>query len=239
MPICTVSPEVWSRICRLNGKWDTHIHTAFASGDKDITPDLTPAHVIEAAEAIGLEGIVFTDHVRAATTWIDEYLREIHCVAESTRLQVIAGVESKIKLDGSLDIPPECMHGKWWVTASVHTFYGGKEEWIDAIYKVIKMPYVNVLGHLGTQYDGMNSDGINFNLTGDELIGLGRAIANYGKVVEINARHKLPRRSWIKAFRQQGVRFCLASDSHSLSTIGKFSSIQDLVEVAYGYADNW
>lgn len=229
MPLCSLSPEIRSRIISLDGKWDVHIHTHYAPEDKSKTPDLTIAGVIERAESIGLEGIVFAEHVRKSSFWIKEYSEEIDHLAEKTKLFVIKGVESKIKSDLSLDLPKECLDGKWWITGSVHTFKGRKEDWIKAMYQMIGMPFVTTMGHMGTQYDGIQSDEIKFDLSDDELISLARAIVHNRKLVEINAHHKLPRLKWVEIFRREGVEFCLASDSHTLSTIGKFENVKDLL----------
>lgn len=223
MPICKITSEVISQVCSLDNKWDTHIHTVYAADDKDILPDLTPQRVIQEAERIGLRGIVFTDHVRTTTSWINQYVNDIHFAAQRTTVQVIIGVEAKINLDGSVDIPSECINGKWWITASVHSFHGDKKAWLSAIYGVLDLPYVTTLGHLGSLYKQDGATLIDFDITTKELAELGRTIAETGKLVEINARHKLPHQSWINAFRQNGVRFCLGSDSHSLSTVGRFS----------------
>jgi len=230
MPICEMTPGIMTEICTLDGKWDAHIHTVYASGDQDITPDLTPGRVIAEAETIGLRGIVFTDHVRSTTSWINPYLEEIRSAARRTRVRVVPGVETKITPDGSLDIPSECLNGRWWITASVHSFRGGKQEWLSAMHKVLQQPCVTTLGHLGSLYNQDGADVVSFEVAGEELAELGRAIAQAGKLVEINARHKLPRPTWIRVFRQCGVRFCLASDSHSLSTVGRFVSLQGLVD---------
>jgi histidinol phosphatase-like PHP family hydrolase len=116
------------------------------------------------------------------------------------------------------------MDGSWWVTASVHTFEGKKDDWLRAIRSALALPYVTVLGHLGSQYDGKKAFGhVAFTLQNGELLALGKEIARSGKLVEINARHGLPFRWWSQAFRAAGVRFCLSSDSHALATIGHFS----------------
>lgn len=222
MPLRELNTELLDKACLLDRHWDCHIHTRYASGDKDISPDMTPASIVKSAERRGLRGLVFTDHVRASTDWLDEYRREIAEAAGRSPLQVVLGVESKIREDGTLDIPPACMDGTWWVTASVHTFQGGKAEWLRAIRSALALPYVTALGHLGSQYDGKKAFGhIAFTLQDGELLSLGREIAKSGKLVEINARHSLPFRWWLQAFRAASVRFCLSSDSHTLETIGR------------------
>jgi histidinol phosphatase-like PHP family hydrolase len=224
MSIRELNTELLDEVCLPDRRWDCHVHTRYASGDKDISPDMTPANILAAAERRGLRGLVFTDHVRASTEWLDKYRQEIAEAARHSPSQAVLGVEGKIREDGTLDIPPACTDGSWWVTASVHTFEGGKDAWLRAIHSALALPYVTALGHLGSQYDGRKALGhICFPFWDSDLLVLGKAIAQSGKLVEINARHGLPFHWWLQAFRAAGVRFCLSSDSHTLATIGRFS----------------
>lgn len=110
------------------------------------------------------------------------------------------------------------------VIASFHTPYPDKKIWMNALAKAIENPDVNIIGHLAPE--------ATFTLDKYEIDSLASKIVENGKKVEINAKYHRPPRDWILIFKDRGVNFRLGSDAHSLSEIGQFGKIRDLISLA-------
>jgi histidinol phosphatase-like PHP family hydrolase len=184
---------------------------------------MTVQNIVRQAEAIGLQTIAFTEHVRKTSDWIPKYLGEIQLVRSN--MKIIAGFEAKILVDGSIDCPKEFAE-KHFVIASFHTRYTDKQVWMNALKSAITNPDVDVIGHLAPEST--------FDLDPDELEGLARLIVENGKTVELNAKYHRPAGSWVRVFRRCGVKFHLGSDAHSIGEVGNFQSISDLMSIADG-----
>lgn len=201
---------------QLNLKEDYHIHSNF----NDHSPDnLTISNIVNQAEKIGLQKFAITEHVRKTSDWIPEYLDQIKSL---NRRNLIVGFEAKILQDGSINCPQEYMKN-YFIIASFHGLFKDKKQWIKALESAIQNPDVNVIGHLGPEPT--------FDLTEDELNHLSKLIVSNNKIVEINAKYHLPLLTWVKIFKKNGVKFHLSSDAHSLSEIGNFEKISDLIEI--------
>ncbi len=201
---------------QLNLKEDYHIHSNF----NDHSPDnLTISNIVNQAEKIGLQKFAITEHVRKTSDWIPEYLDQIKSL---NRRNLIVGFEAKILQDGSINCPQEYMKN-YFIIASFHGLFKDKKQWVKALESAIQNPDVNVIGHLGPEPT--------FDLTEDELNRLSKLIVSNNKIVEINAKYHLPLLTWVKIFKKNGVKFHLSSDAHSLSEIGNFEKISDLIEI--------
>ncbi len=69
---------------------DAHTHTTFSDGRNSV------AEMVQVAEAVGLEAIAITDHVRPDTSDIDDRLAEIERVGARSPVVVLAGAEAPI-----------------------------------------------------------------------------------------------------------------------------------------------
>src|SRR5829696_461706 len=65
----------------------------------------------------------------------------------------------------------------------------------------------------------------------NEIEELAKLINKHKKIVEVNAKYKLPPENWIKAFSKNGVKFHLGSDAHSLNEIGNYESIIKMIKL--------
>jgi histidinol phosphatase-like PHP family hydrolase len=110
------------------------------------------------------------------------------------------------------------------IIASFHNVYQEKRIWMNALAKTIENPYVNVIGHLAPETA--------FTLNRSEVESIAAKIVENEKIVEINAKYHRPPGDWILIFRDKGVRFHLGSDAHSLSEIGQFARVSDLISLA-------
>jgi putative hydrolase len=204
----------------LDPKEDYHVHSSY---NDHSSPDMTVKNVLETAEKLGLRTLVFTEHVRRSSTWIPQYIQEIRLYSERSKVNVITGFEAKILPDGSIDCLEDYSR-TYMVIASFHTPYPDKKIWMNALGNAIENPDVNIIGHLAPE--------ATFTLDKYEIDSLASKIVENGKIVEINAKYHRPPGDWILIFKDKGVNFRLGSDAHSLSEIGQFGKIRDLISLA-------
>ena len=202
----------------INLKEDYHIHTNY---NDHSTSDLTIENVIKQAELKQLELIALTEHIRRTSDWVYSYINEISKFKENTEVKVIIGFEAKILQDGKIDCR-EDISRDYFIIASFHTKYYDKIVWTNALKKVIENKYVNVIGHLGPESS--------FDLNNQEIEEIAKLINKHDKIIELNAKYKLPLENWIKIFVKNGVKFHLGSDAHSLDQIGNYDSIMKMIK---------
>ncbi|HEU5460990.1 MAG TPA: PHP domain-containing protein [Nitrososphaeraceae archaeon] len=203
----------------MNLKEDYHVHTNYNDHSDS---NLTVKNVVKEAERKGLQIIALTEHVRESSQWIHNYLNEISNYKEKTNVKVIPGFEAKILSDGNIDCREEIARD-YFIIASFHTNYYEKVIWINALKKVIKNKYVNVIGHLAPERS--------FQINTDEIEEFAKLLRKHDKIVEINAKYKRPPENWVKIFIKKGVKFHLGSDAHSLDAIGNYKSIIKLIKL--------
>jgi histidinol phosphatase-like PHP family hydrolase len=205
----------------LDTKEDYHVHSNY---NDHSASDLTVKNALDRAAKIGLKTMAFTEHVRRTSSWMNQYVQEIKTHSEgSKKISVITGFEAKILPDGSID----CLDNysrTYMIIASFHTVYPDKKIWVNALNKVIENPDVDIIGHLSPEPT--------FTMSTREIDSLASRLVENEKVVEINAKYHRPPSSWIPIFRDKGVKFQLGSDAHSISEIGQFEKISDLISLA-------
>jgi putative hydrolase len=204
----------------LDPKEDYHVHSSY---NDHSSPDLTVRNALETAEKLGLRTLAFTEHVRRSSTWIPQYIHEIRSYSLRSKVKVITGFEAKILADGSIDCLEDYSR-TYMVIASFHTPYPDKKIWMNALANAIENPDVNIIGHLAPE--------ATFTLDKYEIESIASKIVENGKIVEINAKYHRPPRDWVIIFKDRGVNFRLGSDAHSLSEIGQFGKIRDLISLA-------
>jgi putative hydrolase len=199
---------------------DYHVHSNY---NDHSASDLTVLNALNRAEEIGLKTLAFTEHVRRSSNWIPSYIQEIRSLRKHSRTNVIIGFEAKILSDGSIDCPKICSQ-EYMIIASFHTLYRDKKVWMNALAKAVENPDVDIIGHLAPEQD--------FVVTDNEVEFLASKLVENNKIVEINVKYHRPPPKWIVVFRDLGVKFRLGSDAHSISEIGQFSSVRDLISLA-------
>jgi histidinol phosphatase-like PHP family hydrolase len=198
---------------------DYHVHSSY---NDHSALDLTVKNALGRAAEVGLKTLAFTEHVRRSSSWVPQYIKEIKNLRESSMTNVIIGFEAKILSDGSIDCLEEYSEA-YFIIASFHSVYSDKKKWMDALIKTIENPHVNVIGHLAPEPT--------FHLDDGEINFIASRIVLHEKIVEINAKYHRPPRDWILSFREKGVRFHLGSDAHSVSEIGRFEKVSDLIRL--------
>lgn len=198
---------------------DYHVHSSY---NDHSALDLTVKNALDRAAEVGLKTLAFTEHVRRSSSWVPQYIQEIKNLREGSMTNVIIGFEAKILSDGSIDCLEEYSEA-YLVIASFHSVYSDKKKWMDALIKAIENPHVNIIGHLAPEPT--------FHIDDGEIDFIASRIVLHEKIVEINAKYHRPPRDWILSFREKGVRFRLGSDAHSVSEIGRFEKVSDLIRL--------
>jgi DNA polymerase (family 10) len=127
---------------------DLHMHTTASDGHASIQ------EMAEAARERGYEYVAITDHSASHgfgdDVPPDELLRQIERIrsVELEGITVLAGTESNVLLDGSLDYEDSLLERLDWVVASLHTsFRLSEQEQTERMLRAMEHPLVDVIGH--------------------------------------------------------------------------------------------
>jgi DNA polymerase (family 10) len=192
---------------------DIHAHSTWSDGKSTIE------EMAQAAIEHGYDYMAITDHSPrlAMTNGLDpaelrrqaEEIREVQ--SRFPDITILHGNEVDILKDGSLDQPDDILAELDIVIASVHSYFDlSRDEQTERLLKVIKNPYVRIIGHphgrLLTQREGIEFD--------QEKVFT--AAREAGVAMEINAdphRLDLDDRSAFFA-RELGLKFVINTDAH-------------------------
>lgn len=193
-----------------------HVHTSYSDGAASL------ADMAGAARQRGWAYLGIADHSRTAVyahglslETIKAQRREIEKLnAKQAGFTILAGIESDILPDGSLDYPDEILAEFDFVVASVHSAFRQSEaDMTRRIVKAVQNRYVTMLGH-PTGRLLLGRKGYAVNLT--EVI---RAAAHSGTILEINASpHRLDLDwRWCRLAKEQGILFAINPDAHGVN----------------------
>lgn len=196
-----------------------HTHTSASDGLAAL------GEMARTAASLGWEYLGLGDHSQSAYyaggMRPEAVQKQWEAIAEHNRAgrrpYLLAGIESEIKPDGSLDYPDELLAGFDYVVASIHSHFGLDREAMTArIVRAMRHPYVTVLGHptgrLLLQRDGYAVD----------MEAILAAAAEFGVALEINAspyRLDLDWR-WCHRAKDLGIIFWVNPDAHSPAELG-------------------
>lgn len=190
-----------------------HLHTAYSDGSASLRT------MAEAALAEGYAYMVVTDHSQTAAyaggltpADLERQWAEIEALnAELAPFRILAGIESDILADGSLDYPDEVLARFDVVLGSLHSHLGlPAEQQTERLLRAIENPYLHVLAHptgrLLLRRKGAEADW--------ERV-LARA-AELGKIVEINANPWRLDLDWRQALLwRERLDFSIGPDAHA------------------------
>jgi DNA polymerase (family 10) len=203
---------------------DLHMHTTLSDGHASIEEMAT------AARERGYDYVAITEH--SAThgfgndVQADALLRQAEQIAafELDGIEVLAGTESNILPDGSLDYADDVLERLDWVIASLHTsFRLSEKEQTERMVAAMHHPLVDAIGHpTGRLIERREA----YALDLDRVIA---AAVETGTFLEINAN---PNRRdlndvYARAAAEAGVTLVIDSDAHWPRT---------LVNMRYGIA---
>jgi DNA polymerase (family 10) len=199
---------------------DLHSHTTLSDGKN------TLEEMAAAAKAKGYAYFAVTDHSAShgfgdhvTPERLEERIDEIAALnAEigSSRFRVLAGTESNILPDGSLDYEDSLLERLDWVVASVHTsFRMTKANMTARMIAAVEHPLVDCLGHPSGRML-LRREGYDFDIEA-----VAEAAARTGTFIEINGnpnRRDLSEQN-ARVVADAGVKICLNTDAHRVSTL--------------------
>ncbi len=197
---------------------DLQIHTSWTDGSSTIEA------MARAAQALGREYIVITDHTRdlAMTGGLDEaglrsQVKEIRKVDRAlSGMRVLAGAEVNIRPDGALDVGDEVLAELDLVGAAIHSHFDQpRAEATRRVVRAVENPHVDVLFHpLGRALGRRRALEFDFEAVLE-------ACLRTGTVLEIDAqpeRLDLPD-VLVSAAIQAGARIAVDSDAHTVDEL--------------------
>ncbi|MDA0179197.1 DNA polymerase/3'-5' exonuclease PolX [Solirubrobacter phytolaccae] len=198
---------------------DLHCHTTLSDGRN------TLEEMVAAAQQLGYEYLAITDHSAShgfgnhvTPEALEARIDEIAALNERLDgFTVLAGTESNILPDGSLDYPDELLQRLDWVIGSVHTSFGMDEAAMtERMITAINHPWLDAIGHpTGRKIEARPAYAIDMSRV------IEAAAAN-GTMIEINSAPD--RRDmndiYARAAAAAGVTILIDSDAHGAETLG-------------------
>ncbi len=196
---------------------DLHMHTVASDGRASIE------EMVEAARERGYEYVAITDHSASHgfgdDVPPDQLLRQVEHIhgLDVKGIEVLAGTETNVLLDGSLDYEDSVLEQLDWIVASLHTsFRLSEEEQTERMLRAMEHPLVDAIGH---------PTGRLIERRAPYPIDIDRVIAKAvetGTFLEINANPD--RRDlndvYAKAAGEAGVTLVIDSDAHWPERLG-------------------
>jgi len=195
---------------------DLHMHTVLSDGRN------TLAEMVRAAGEHGYEYIAITEHSASHgfgnDVQPDDLRRQIERIRslEEPGLTVLAGTETNVLPDGSLDYTDDVLKELDWVVASLHTsFRMSEKEQTDRMLRAMEHPLVDTIGHPTGRMIGRREP---YELDVDRVIA--KAVET-GTFLEINAN---PNRRdlndvYARAAADAGAMVVIDSDAHGADTL--------------------
>lgn len=203
----TILKKIPELITRADITTDWHMHTVWSSDAKNTFEEMA-----KEAKSRGLTTIGVSDHTEKQYGWdpnkIEERRAQAQAAAKKIGINIYAGCETGINLDGTLDWPDEHLNKMDFVIASIHKAH--YKNVTERLIAAAKHPKVKFLGHATGRIIGRR------DIPEADWEKIFKVCADEGVLVEINgARIDLPVHL-IKIARAQGCKFILNSDAHSV-----------------------
>src|SRR4051812_1507410 len=197
---------------------DLHCHTTLSDGRN------TLEEMVRSAMQRGYEYLAVTDHSAShgfgnhvTPEALEARIDEIAALnATLDGFTVLAGTETNILPDGSLDYPDELLTRLDWVIGSIHTSFGMDEATMtERMLKAIEHPWLDAIGHpTGRKIETRPAYSIDMTRV------IAAAAAN-GTMIEINAApdRRDMNESHARAAAEAGVMVLIDSDAHGAETL--------------------
>jgi DNA polymerase (family 10) len=197
---------------------DLHMHTVASDGR------FTIEQMAEAAKKRGYEYIAITDH--SATHGFgndvspDQLRRQIELVHEADEaidgIRILAGTETNVLPDGSLDYDDELLAQLDWIVASLHSsFRIGEKEQTERMIRAMEHPLVDLIGHpTGRLIERRAPYAL-------DIDAIAEAAVRTGTFLEINANPDRRDLNELNARRvvEAGAKIVIDSDAHWTKTL--------------------
>lgn len=204
---------------------DYHMHTEHTDGTA------SAQQMAKAAISQGIEEVLFSEHVRGASTYYPSFVHEVRSL-DCPGLSVRNGIETKIlDVDGNLDCSPDVASLCDAIVGSVHRppadENGSDPSWsrfdgpgaleleFQLAMAIVTKSRAHILGH------PMGMVVTRFNLKPlDQLYELARACRDYGKAFELNTRYCTSPSEWLNLVKRAGCKVSFGSDAHKTEDVG-------------------
>jgi DNA polymerase (family 10)/putative hydrolase len=201
--------KTWKKYSKylLSGEW--HIHTSFTDGQNSIDD------YCKKAIGLSIPLLAFTEHVRRSLRYnFNAYLEDIDRAREQYDLIVLSGCEAKVLPDGTLDVDDSILEQVDYPIFAFHYFPKNIDVYLDALYSVLKNPFVNTWAH-----PGLFLKRNDLSLSESELILVFKMLSDNGVLIELNAKYNAPSDAWIDLARQHHVNLVRGSDCHRIEEL--------------------
>ena len=190
---------------------DLHMHTTLSDGHASVE------EMAEAARELGYDYVAITDHSATHGFGNDVQADALLARVEEIRtlpdlgITVLAGTESNVLTDGSLDYADDVLEQLDWVIASLHTsFRQSEKQQTERMLRAMEHPLVDAIGHPTGRLIERREP---YPLDVDRVIA--KAVET-GTFLEINAN---PNRRdlndvYARAAAEAGVTLVVNSDAH-------------------------
>jgi DNA polymerase (family 10) len=190
---------------------DLHMHTTLSDGHASVE------EMAAAAKELGYEYVAITDHSASHGFGNDVQPRDLLARVEEIRslpdlgIQVLAGTETNVLPDGSVDYADDVLEQLDWVVASLHTsFRLSEKEQTKRMLTAMEHPLVDVIGHpTGRLIESREAYALDLDAV------IAKAVET-GTFLEINANPD--RRDlndvYARAAAEAGVTLLVDSDAH-------------------------
>jgi DNA polymerase (family X) len=195
---------------------DLHMHTVLSDGRN------TLEEMAQAARDHGYDYVAITEHSASHGFGNDVQPDELLRHAERIRsldvpgLTALAGTETNVLPDGSLDYADDVLEELDWVIASLHTsFRMSEKEQTERMLRAMEHPLVDAIGHPTGRMIGSREP---YALDIDRVI---EKAVETGTFLEINANpHRRDLNEvYARAAAEAGVTIVIDSDAHGADTL--------------------
>lgn len=203
----------WEKYRKYLETGDFHVHTDYTEGVHSVF------ELCEQAVLNNLKLICFAEHVRKAISYdYDALLADIEKARQRyPRLRILPGCEAKVlDTSGSLDVSQDILDKADILVASFHGFpYGRKEDFLSALFGMLRNPRVDIWGHPATF---LRNVGLT---TRDMQSVIGECMKNKVLIEDSLAQPYRTPPEFLEACKRLGATIVQNSDAHCMEELKK------------------
>ena len=231
---------------------DHHVHSTFSDDAHS-----TLAENITGASAQGLSVVRLTEHVRADTAWVPDFVAAVAAESIPQGLTVLTGVEAKLlSVAGDIDAPAE-LDGIDALVLADHQFPGTDGPWspaetrerlaadlspADALEQFVaaSIAAMTTFDHgartlqLAHWFSILPKVGLSEDdLTDEQLDRWSTTASATGTLVEVNEKWGCPGARAVRAALANGVTLVASTDSHVAGDVGRYERVGHILDEAW------